>query len=138
MNADQKILLYVGAATSGHGHFEVNSRNGAQLFYAGANVADNGLLRLSNRFGSPEVVGIAGDNNGFLELKDAQGTSLIGLDSDKAGNGGIWVFSKEGLPIWTSSAPQPTTSTSLSGDLDSDGDVDASDFLIFSENYGKK
>ena len=138
MNADQKTLAYVGADVSGHGHFVVNSKSGTQLFYAGANKFDNGLLRLSNKSGNLELVGIATDDSGYLDLMNSRGYSLVTLDADLAGNGDIWVYSKDGLPTWTSQAPPPAPTASRLGDLDSDGDVDASDFLIFSENYGEK
>ena len=46
----------------------------------------------------------------------------------------------QGITTWSSNSVQVNTgsTTSLKGDMDNDGDIDGDDFLIFSENFGKR
>ena len=138
-NQDQNVV-YLGTDVDGQGLLNVSSKNGDELITAGSNTSDNGLFRVSNRFGNLEFVVIAGDEYGTAYTMDAQQNLLVDLDVDLNGNGLIQTWSPMGVPVWSSNllgGAGGVSPSGVAGDLDGDGDVDGSDFLIFSENYGK-
>ena len=63
------------------------------------------------------------------------------MASDVNGDGLVETYAKNRDRLWSSSFAQqtgPVSQSGLLGDLDGDGDVDGSDVLLMSENYGNK
>ena len=138
-NKDDKRIAYLGTDIGGEGLLKINSKTGAELITLGSNTADNGLIRVSNSYGTLGVALVAGDKMGVVRTKDAQDRLLVELTATQGGDGLVRTWSMQGITTWSSASVQGTTgSTSLRGDMDDDGDIDGDDFLIFSENFGKK
>ena len=82
---------------------------------------------------------MAGNEQGYVGIQDNQERLLAELTATAGGDGLVRTLSKQGITTWSSASVQGNTgSTSLKGDMDNDGDIDGDDFLIFSENFGKK
>ena len=118
---------------------KLNSESGTELITAGSNTADNGLIRVSNSYGTLGVWIVGANENGFVGIQNAQERLLGELTATQGGDGLVRTLSRQGITTWSSASFQGNTgSTSLKGDMDNDGDIDGDDFLIFSENFGKK
>ena len=119
---------------------EINSKTGTELITAGSNTADNGLIRVSNRYGTLGVALVAANEYGIVRTKDAQDRTLAEMTATANGNGLVRTLSPQGITTWSSNSVQVNTGsgTSLKGDMDNDGDIDGDDFLLFSENFGKR
>ena len=138
-NSTDKRIAYLGTDTGGEGMLEINSKTGTELLTLGSNSADNGLIRVSNSYGILGVAIVAGNEHGIVRTKDAQDRTLAELTATQAGTGLVRTLSPDGITTWQSDFVQGNTgATSLKGDMDNDGDIDGDDFLIFSENFGKK
>ena len=138
-NNNDKTIARIGAYSGGDGFLKVNSKTGTELITLGSNVEDDGLLRVSNRYGSLGAVLIAGNEQGYVGIRNAQERRLAELTATAGGNGLVRTLSTDGITSWSSASVQGNTgTTSLRGDMDNDGDIDGDDFLIFSENFGKK
>ena len=138
-NKDDKRIAYLGTDIGGEGLLKINSKTGAELITLGSNTADNGLIRVSNSYGTLGVALVAGDKMGVVRTKDAQDRLLVELTATQGGDGLVRTWSMQGITTWSSASVQGNTgTTSLRGDMDNDGDIDGDDFLIFSENFGKK
>ena len=138
-NKDDKRIAYLGTDIGGEGLLRINSKTGTELITAGSNTADNGLIRVSNRYGTLGVVLIAGNEHGYVGIQNAQERRLAEFSVAVGGNGLVRTLSPQGITTWSSASVQGNTgTTSLRGDMDNDGDIDGDDFLIFSENFGKK
>ena len=138
-NKDDKRIAYLGTDVGGEGLLKINSKTGTELITLGSNKADNGLIRVSNSYGTLGAVLIAGSEHGYVGIQDNQERLLADLTATAGGDGLVRTLSKQGITTWSSASFQGNTgSTSLKGDMDNDGDIDGDDFLIFSENFGKK
>ena len=139
-NKDDKRIAYLGTDIGGEGLLKINSKTGAELITLGSNTADNGLIRVSNSYGTLGVALVAGDKMGVVRTKDAQDRLLVELTATQGGDGLVRTLSRQGITTWSSASVQGSTgsTSSLRGDMDNDGDIDGDDFLIFSENFGKK
>ncbi len=138
-NKDDKRIAFLGTDIGGEGLLKINSKTGTELITAGSNVEDNGLFRVSNRYGTLGFFVIGSDAHGYAAIQDNQERLLADLTATASGNGLVRTLSRQGITTWSSASVQGTTvSTSLRGDMDDDGDIDGDDFLIFSENFGKK
>ena len=138
-NNNDKTIAYLGTDVGGEGLLEINSKTGTELITVGSNTSDDGLIRVSNRYGSLGAVLIAGNAQGYVGIRNAQERRLAELTATDGGNGLLRTFSPDGITTWSSASFQGTTgSTSLKGDMDNDGDIDGDDFLLFSENFGRK
>ena len=110
-----------------------------------------GTLQIVNASGG--VVAIIGSDtagDGVLLVGNAAGAAVAAISVDQAGNGDISVI-ENNAPVaetrgqnqtlrWSSETPSVGsggTPSGLIGDLDQDGDVDFSDFLLFTANFGK-
>ena len=139
-NNNDKTIAYLGWEGEGRGVLRLKSETGTELITAGSNTADNGLIRVSNSYGTLGVALVAGNEHGVVRTKDAQDRTLAELSATANGNGLVRTLSSQGITTWSSNAVQVNTGsgTSLKGDMDNDGDIDGDDFLIFSENFGKR
>ena len=137
-NNNDKTIAYLGWSGEGQGVLNINSKTGTELITAGSNTEDDGLLRVSNRYGTLGVALIAANEHGIVRTKDAQDRTLAELTATAGGNGLVRTLSPQGITTWSSNSVQVNTGSSLKGDMDNDGDIDGDDFLIFSENFGKR
>lgn len=137
-NGDQEIA-YLGWTGEGRGVLQLNSETGTELVTAGSNTNDNGLIRVSNRYGTLGVWIVGANENGYVAIQDSRERLLADMTATSDGNGFIRTLSPQGITTWSSDTAQSNagSTSGLSGDLDNDGDVDGDDFLIFSENFGK-
>ena len=139
-NSNDKTIARLGAYSDGDGVLNINSKTGTELITAGSNTNDNGLIRVSNRYGTLGVWIVGTNESGYLGIQDNRERLLAELGATVGGNGLVRTLSPEGITTWSSNSVQVNTgsTTSLKGDMDNDGDIDGDDFLIFSENFGKK
>lgn len=137
-NNNDKTIAYLGTDVGGEGILEINSKTGTELITIGSNTYDDGLLRVSNRYGTLGVGIIGAEENGKVLILNAQDRPLAEMTATVGGNGLVRTLSPEGITTWSSNSVQVDTGLSLRGDMDNDGDIDGDDFLIFSENFGKK
>ena len=137
-NSNDKTIARLGAYSGGDGFLNINSKTGTELITAGSNTYDDGLLRVSNRYGTLGVGFIGTEKHGYVGIQDAQDRTLAELTATTGGNGLVRTLSPEGITTWSSNAVQVNTGSSLRGDMDNDGDIDGDDFLLFSENFGKR
>ena len=137
-NNTDKTIAYLGTDVGGEGVLQINSKTGTELITAGSNTYDDGLLRVSNRYGTLGFVAIGTEEHGYVGIQNAQDRTLAELTATAGGNGLVRTLSPQGITTWSSNAVQVNTGSSLRGDMDNDGDIDGDDFLIFSENFGKR
>ena len=139
-NNNNKWIARLGAYSGGDGVLNINSKTGTELITAGSNTYDDGLLRVSNRYGTLGFFAIGTEEHGYVGIQDAQDRTLAELTATAGGNGLVRTLSPQGITTWSSNAVQVNTGsgTSLKGDMDNDGDIDGDDFLLFSENFGKR
>lgn len=130
---------YLGANSDGTGVLEIFSKNGTELITMGSTEADNGLIRVSGNQGALGVALVVANDHGIVRTRDAKNRTLAELTATQDGDGLVRTLSTDGITSWSSASVQGNTgSTSLKGDMDNDGDIDGDDFLLFSENFGKK
>ena len=129
---------YLGTHSDGSGVLEIFSKTGTELITAGSNTNDNGLIRVSNSYGTLGVWIVGANEHGYVGIQNAQERLLAEMTAAAGGNGLVRTLSPEGITTWSSNSVQVNTGSSLKGDMDNDGDIDGDDFLIFSENFGKK
>lgn len=137
-NNNDKTIAYLGTDVGGEGVLQINSKTGTELITIGSNTDDDGLLRVSNRYGILGVGIIGAEENGKVLILNAQDRPLAELTATASGNGLVRTLSPQGITTWSSNSVQVNTGSSLRGDMDNDGDIDGDDFLIFSENFGKR
>ena len=136
-NNNDKRIARLGTYSDGDGFLKINSKTGTELITIGSNTEDDGLFRVSNRYGTLGVAIVGAEEHGYIGLKDAQDRLLAELTATAGGNGLVRTLSPDGITTWSSNSVQVNTGSSLRGDMDNDGDIDGDDFLIFSENFGK-
>ncbi len=137
-NNNDKTIAYLGWEGEGRGVLRLKSETGTELITAGSNTADNGLIRVSNSYGTLGVGIVGANEHGHIVIKNTQDRTLAEMTATVGGNGLVRTLSPQSITTWSSDAVQVNTGSSLRGDMDNDGDIDGDDFLIFSENFGKK
>ena len=137
-NNNDKRIAYLGTDIGGEGLLKINSKTGTELITIGSNTEDDGLFRVSNRYGTLGVAIVGAEEHGEVFILNAQERFLAEMTATAGGNGLVRTLSPEGITTWSSNSVQVNTGSSLRGDMDNDGDIDGDDFLIFSENFGKK
>ena len=139
-NNNRKEIARLDAYSAGDGFLKINSKTGTELITLGSNTYDDGLIRISNRYGTLGVGIIGAEEHGEVLILNAQDRLLAELTATASGDGLVRTLSSQGITTWSSNSVQVNTGsgTSLKGDMDNDGDIDGDDFLIFSENFGKK
>ena len=137
-NNNDKMIAYLGTDIGGGGGLQINSKTGTELIRAGSNTNDDGVLRVSNSYGTFGVWIVGANEHGYVGIQDAQERLLAEMTATADGNGLVRTLSPEGITTWSSNTVQVNTGSLLRGDMDNDGDIDGDDFLIFSENFGKK
>ncbi len=137
-NNNDKTIARLGAYSDGDGVLNINSKTGTELITAGSNTEEDGLFRVSNRYGTLGVGIIGTEEHGKVLILNAQERFLAELTATAGGNGLVRTLSPDGITTWSSNSVQVNTGSDLRGDMDNDGDIDGDDFLIFSENFGKR
>ena len=141
-NNNDKTIASLGTFWDGDGILEINSKTGRSLITAGSQASDSGRIQVSNSYGFPSVWIFGGDEQGSiatLSFGIQHGPRILTeLTTTTEGNGLVRTRSLEGITTWSSNSVQVNTGSSLKGDMDNDGDIDGDDFLLFSENFGKK
>ena len=137
-NNNRKEIARLDAYSAGDGFLKINSKTGTELITLGSNTNDDGLIRISNRYGTLGVGIIGAEEHGEVLILNAQDRLLAEMTATAGGNGLVRTLSPEGITTWSSNSVQVNTGSSLRGDMDNDGDIDGDDFLIFSENFGKR
>ena len=137
-NSNNKTIARLGAYSAGDGFLKINSKTGTELITAGSNTYDDGLLRVSNRYGTLGVWIVGAEEHGFVGIQDNRERLLAEMTATVGGNGLVRTLSPQGITTWSSNSVQVNTGSSLRGDMDNDGDIDGDDFLLFSENFGKR
>ena len=141
-NNNDKTIAYLGTFWDGDGILEINSKTGRSLITAGSQASDSGRIQVGNSYGLPSVWIFGGDEQGSIATLSFSPQSgpriLTSLGATTEGNGLVRTLSPEGITTWSSNSVQVNTGSSLRGDMDNDGDIDGDDFLIFSENFGKR
>ena len=137
-NNNDKTIARLGAYSAGDGFLKINSKTGTELITAGSNTNDDGLLRVSNRYGTLGVWIVGANESGYLGIQNNRERLLAELGATTGGDGLVRTLSSQGITTWSSNSVQVNTGSSLRGDMDNDGDIDGDDFLIFSENFGKR
>ena len=137
-NNNDKTIAYLGTDVGGEGVLKINSKTGTELITAGSNTNDNGLFRVSNRYGTLRFAVVGTEEHGYAAILNGQDRLLAEMTATAGGNGLVRTLSPQGITIWSSNSVQVNTGSTLRGDMDNDGDIDGDDFLIFSENFGKR
>ena len=114
----------------------VSNKNGRAVSAIGADENGHGILGILNVLGLP-VAAIGADDNGVGILNIGR---KFGVFVNEHGTGVAETLTSNGSVRWSSemtpgggAPPQ----SGLLGDLDGDGDVDFTDFLVFAQNFGK-
>ncbi len=114
--------------------------------FPGSFVDGNGAFGIFNTDTEGQLAALLalnqGDRGDFV-LGNEDGVNIVRAYADSTGGGRIEVRNAAGDTTWSSDDPPSSdsggpTSSALPGDLDGDGDVDFSDFVIFAQNFGKK
>jgi hypothetical protein len=134
--------VVVGTDAAGDGFLGVGNNAGGLASTMGVGVTGGGFVGVSNAAGTGgATIGVDTLNVGRLTISNEAGTDVIEAFA-KGGNGQIDVRTSTGISIWASDNV-PTVSagsgdpSGLLGDLDNDGDVDFTDFLVFAKNFGR-
>ncbi len=151
------VILSVDNA--GNGSVSAVSASGS-IVGLGVDAAGDAAVLVTNREGTlTSVLGVDENGHGVMGILNASGRPIAAMAADEAGNGvlgidggkfrahvdaaGNGVAETRGQDQnlrWSSETPSVGsggTPSGLIGDLDQDGDVDFSDFLIFTTNFGK-
>ena len=151
------VILSVDNA--GNGSVSAVSASGS-IVGLGVDAAGDAAVLVTNREGIlTSVLGVDENGHGVMGILNASGRPIAAMAADEAGNGvlgidggkfrahvdaaGNGVAETRGQDQnlrWSSETPSVGsggTPSGLIGDLDQDGDVDFSDFLIFTTNFGK-
>lgn len=151
--------------TDGAGIFTAFNGGGAQAAILATDLAGDGFVGVGNSSGNlASTMGVGATGAGFIAVSNTQGMAgaTLGVDTldvgrltianesgtevvqayARGGNGQIDVTTSTGISIWASddvptTSSIPGTPSGLLGDLDNDGDVDFSDFLVFARNFGQ-
>ena len=134
--------VVVGTDAGGDGFLGVGNSTGGLASTMGVGVTGGGFVGVSNAAGTGgATIGVDTLNVGRLTISNEARTNVIEAFA-KGGNGQIDVRTSTGISIWASDNI-PTVSagsgdpSGLLGDLDNDGDVDFTDFLVFAKNFGR-
>lgn len=160
-NGSGGIVAAIGAdeTEDANGWMDVRNKSGPA---AGLSVdADgDGLVIAGNRDGDgASIMGANENGHGIIGFRNASGRVVAAMGADSTGigvlnieggrfrafvdgnaNGVAETRANDGSIRWSSEASpvgDTGTSTGLIGDFDGDGDVDFSDFLTFTANFGK-
>ena len=141
-NAAGVQVAVVTSDVAGDGFIGVGNSAGGLASTIGVGVSGGGFLGVANAAGTGgATLGVDTTNVGRLTISNEAGTDVIEAFA-RGGNGQIDVRTSTGIRIWASD-DVPTVSggsgepSGLLGDLDNDGDVDFSDFLVFAQNFGR-
>jgi hypothetical protein len=126
---------------AGDGFLGVGNSAGGLASTMGVGVSGGGFVGVANSTGTGgATLGVDTLNVGHLTIANEAGDDVIEVFA-KGGNGQIDVKTSTGLSIRASDnlptvSVNPGTPSGLLGDLDNDGDVDFTDFLVFAQNFG--
>ena len=131
-------IVGLGVDAAGDAAVLVTNREGVLASVLGVDENGHGVMGILNASGRP-IAAMAADDagNGVLGIEGGKFRAHV----DAAGNGVAETRGQNQTLRWSSEAPSGGggggTPSGLIGDLDQDGDVDFSDFLIFTANFGK-
>ena len=152
--------VILGVDQAGNGAMNAVSASGS-IVGLGVDAAGDAAVLVTNREGIlTSVLGVDENGHGVMGILNASGRPIAAMAADEAGNGVLGIdggkFSahvnaagngvaetrgQNQILRWSSEIPSggggSGTPSGLIGDLDQDGDVDFSDFLIFTTNFGK-
>jgi len=142
-NAAGGQATVVGSDVAGDGFIGVGNNAGGLASTMGIGVTGGGFFGVANPEGTGGAsLGVDTLNVGRLTIANEDGDDVVSIYA-KGGNGQIDVNTSGGISIWASDdvptvgVVNPGESSGLLGDLDHDGDVDFSDFLVFAQNFGR-
>ena len=160
-NAEGGVIAAIGAdqTEDANGWMDVRNQSGPAAGFS-VDADGDGVVIAGNRDGDPaSIMGANGNGHGIIGFRNASGRVVAGMGADSTGIGGLSIEggrfgatvdgngngvaatrANNGEVRWSSEAPavgDTGTSTGLIGDFDGDGDVDFSDFLTFTANFGK-
>ena len=136
-NTDDHLVSGFGIDNNGAGALRISNAEGGVIAALGANESGHGLVGFINASGRV-VAGMGADSTGVGGVGIEGGRFRATVDAN--GNGVAETRGQDTEVRWSSEAPavgDTGTSTGLIGDFDGDGDVDFSDFLTFTANFGK-
>ncbi len=130
-------IVGLGVDAAGDAAVLVTNREGVLASVLGVDENGHGVMGILNASGQP-IAAMAADEagNGVLGIDGGKFRAHV----DAAGNGVAETRGQDQNLRWSSETPSVGsggTPSGLIGDLDQDGDVDFSDFLIFTTNFGK-
>ena len=130
-------IVGLGVDEAGDAVVLVTNREGVLASVLGVDENGHGVMGILNASGQP-IAAMAADDagNGVLGIEGGKFRAHV----DAAGNGVAETRGQDQNLRWSSETPSVGsggTPSGLIGDLDQDGDVDFSDFLIFTTNFGK-
>ena len=135
-NKNGQAVSTIGANEEGHGTLGAWNSSGELVSFMSADEDGQGLWIASNASGVPSAVIGAGYNGlGTLSIGDR-----VGVYVNEKGAGVVETLAKDGSVRWSSEMQSDgggSSTSGLLGDLDGDGDVDFTDFLVFAQNFGK-
>ena len=103
-NNSDKTIAHLGWQGDGRGVLKLNSESGTELITAGSNTADNGLIRVSNSYGTLGVWIVGANENGFVGIQNAQERLLGELTATQGGDGLVRTLSRQGITTWSSAS----------------------------------
>ena len=95
-NSNDKTIARLGAYSAGDGFLNINSKTGTELITIGSNTHDDGLIRVSNRYGTLGVGIIGTEEHGEVLILNAQERLLAELTATAGGNGLVRTLSSTG------------------------------------------
>ncbi len=131
-------IVGLGVDAAGDAAVLVTNREGVLASVLGVDENGHGVIGILNASGRP-IAAMAADDagNGVLGIEGGKFRAHV----DSVGNGVAETRGQNQILRWSSEIPSSGggsgTPSGLIGDLDQDGDVDFSDFLIFTTNFGK-
>ena len=142
------------------GYVSTFASSGELTTYAGTDasgtIGDGAIAVYSQRSEGETIIGTDALGDPVIGLLNRAGTVVAFAAADSAGNGTLAVLSDGGLPLASMGMNEEGTAgdvktfttegevkwgsdqmtSDVVGDLDGDGDVDFSDFVIFARNFG--
>ena len=90
-NADNELLAIIGSL-GGSGHLTLRSEESRyELFYAGADIKGNGLMKVRAKAGGELIVAGATENGAMMRLFNKTSGEIVQLYADDYGNGVVEV-----------------------------------------------
>ena len=133
-----EIVAVLGENERGNAYLTMFNSEGNRVVYIGTTVTGNGYFNAYDSEGKINLVaGARGPFGGYVSLRNSSGNRIAYMGSSDQGDGVFNAHNSNGDMTWINEEPFSSSST-IKGDLDNDGDVDFADFVTLAKNYGKK